>query len=275
MRAVKEIMATDLKWVEPGATVWSAAVVMSQQRIGCILVGGAGGPPAIVTETDILRRVVAADRNPCSMLVHEIMNQPLVTINQSRPIEEAGDLMAEHGIRHVAVTRRGKVIGLVSVRDLLSRVEFIDVSVERMMSRSPIIAAIDETVRNGAALIAQTSLSAVLVYGQRMRGRPIHFRGLARRDIAGILTGTDVVQEVVARDRDPDVTTVGEVMSALLHTMDGREPVTAAFKLMAQEGLRHVAVTTHDEITGLLSVEDVFEPAWLHVAASPLRQGRS
>jgi CBS domain-containing protein len=209
------------------------------------------------------------------MFVHEIMNQPLVTINQSRPIEEAGDLMAEHGIRHVAVTRRGEVIGLVSVRDLLSRVEFIDVSVERMMSRSPVVVPIDETARNAAALMTQAGVSGVLVSGHRMSPRPLHFQGLARRDLAGIVTGADIAQEIVGRDRDPGVTRVTDILSPLLQTIDGREPIAAAFHLMAREELRHVAVTTHDEITGLLSVEDVFEPAWLHVAASPLRQGRS
>ncbi|MEO5658135.1 MAG: CBS domain-containing protein [Nitrospiria bacterium] len=274
MRTLSGIMSTELKWVNRGETVRAAAGVMTRLRIGSVLVGGEG-PPGIVTETDIVRRVVAADRNPCATFVEEIMNHPPIALDERRSIEEAGDLMAEHRIRHVAVTRGGEVIGLVSVRDLLSRVQLLDISVERMMSRLPVVVPIDETARNVAALMTQAAVSGVLVSGHRMSSRPLHFQGLARRDLVGIVTGTDIVQEIVGRDRDPGVTRVADILSPLLQTIDGREPIAAAFHLMALEELRHVAVTTHDEITGLLSVEDVFEPAWLHVAASPLRQGRS
>lgn len=274
MRTVREIMSTDLKWVNRGATVRAASGVMTMHRIGAVLVGGEG-PPAIVTETDVVRRVVAAGRNPCSTFVEHIMNQPVIAVAERRSIEEAGDLMAEHRIRHLAVTRNGTVIGLVSARDLLFEVSLFGVPIERMMSRLPIVVPVDETVGNAAALMTQAAASGLLVSGRRTRPRPITFSGFARKDLTGILTGADVVRKVVACDHDPSVATVGEVMSVPLHTMDGRETVPEAFRLMVREGLRHVAVTTGDEITGLLSVEDIFEPAWLHVAGSPLREARA
>lgn len=61
----------------------------------------------------------AADREPASVTVGEIMGGPVVTVDERDSIEQAGELMAEHEIRHVAVTAGGRVVGMLSVRDLL------------------------------------------------------------------------------------------------------------------------------------------------------------
>ncbi len=275
MRPVKEIMSTNLQWVELGTTVRAAVAVMSRHRIGSVLVGSRGEPPAIVTETDVVRRVVALDKNPSSVAVDEIMSCPLVTVEQNQPIEHAGDLMAEHEIRHVAVSSGGHVVGLISVRDLLPIVNLLPISVERMMTRMPVIVPAEETARNAAALMAHAGVSALLVAGQRLQPRGIHFSGFARQDVAGIVTGTDLVRDVIEKDLDPYVTPVCAIMGSPLSTLSGEESVMTAFDVMVRGSVRHLAVTSGEEVTGLLSVEDVIEPAWLHVAAGELRRTRA
>jgi CBS domain-containing protein len=275
MPAVKDIMTRNLQWVEPGTSVRTAVAVMSRHRIGSVLVGNRGEPPAIVTETDVVCRVLADDKNPASAMVDEIMSCPLITVDEHRPIEQAGDLMAEHEIRHVAVTSGGHVVGLISVRDLLPVVNLLPIAVERMMTRMPVIIPTEETVRNAAALMAHTRVSALLVAGQRLQPRGIHFRGFARQDIAGIVTGTDFVRDVIEKDLDPYVTPVCAVMGSPLYTLSGGEEVMTAFDVMARGKVRHLGVTSGEEITGLLSVEDVIEPAWLHVASLAVRKSEA
>jgi CBS domain-containing protein len=226
-----------------------------------------------VSETDVVRRVLADDRNPESVTVDEIMSGPLITVDERRPIEQAGDLMAEHEIRHVAVTTGGRVVGMLSVRDLLPVVNLLPITVERMMTRMPVLIPSVETVRNAAALMAHACVSALLVSGERLRPRGVHVRGFARADVAGIVTGTDIVRDVIDKDLDPYVTPVSAVMSGPLNTLERTESLTTAFDVMARGNLRHLGVTSGgEEVIGLLSVEDVIEPAWLHVASGSVRK---
>ena len=275
MRLVREVMSSELQWVRKDGWVQGAAALMAQHRVGSLLVSDDDGTPAgILTETDLVRRVIAADRNPGAMPVHEATTPSLVTIDEEASANAAGELMAERAIRHLAVTREGRVCGLLSVRDLLPVVDFLPVAVERMMTRLPVIVTIDETVRNAAALMMHSSVSGLLIAGRRTMARALKFHGFARRDIAGIVTGADLVRKVVAMDRYPYVTTVGEVMGMPLETIDTGESVNTALAIMARAGVRHLAVTAGEEITGLLSVEDAIDPAWLEVAGWPAERGR-
>jgi len=266
MRQIREIMTTAVQWVHPGASARTAAAIMSHHRIGSLLVGDGDGAAAIVTETDLVRRVLAQNRNPASVTVEEIMSSPLITVDEHQSIEHAEEVMAEHEIRHLGVTAGEQVVGLISVRDLLPEVHLLPIAVERMMARMPVIVPTVETVRNAAALMAQAAVSGVLVSGQRAYPRGLHFSGFARPDIAGIVTGTDLVRRVIDKDLEPHVTPVVDVMTRPIYTISGGADAMTAFNVMARSGVRHLAVTEGDEICGLLSVEDVIEPTWLHVA---------
>jgi CBS domain-containing protein len=273
MRPVKDIMSTNVQWVKPNATVRAAVALMTREQIGSLVVGDGASAVAIISETDVVRRVLAEGHNPESFTVSEMMSGPLITVDDRRPIEQAGDLMAEHEIRHVAVTAGGKVVGMLSVRDLLPVVNLLPITVERMMTRMPVLVPTLETVRNAAALMAHADVSALLVSGERLRPRGIHFHGFARTDIAGIVTGTDLVRDVIDKDLDPYVTPVSAVMGSPLYTLERTESLATAFDVMARGKVRHLGVTCGgEEVTGLLSVEDVIEPAWLHVASGSVRK---
>lgn len=276
MHTVNTIMSTGLQWIEPGATVRAAAAAMSRHRIGSLLVGDGAVAAGIVSETDVVRRVLAADRDPASVTVAEIMRGPVVTVDERGSIEQAGELMAEHEIRHVVVTAGGRVVGMLSARDLLPVVTLLPVTVERMMSRMPVLTPRNETVRNASALMAHAGVSGLLVSGEWLRPRGVHVRGFARADIAGIVTATDLVRKVIDTDVDPYVTPVSAAMGSPLFTIEKTESLITAFDVMAKGDVRHLGVTSGgDEVVGLLSVEDVIEPAWLHAAAGAPRRTKA
>jgi CBS domain-containing protein len=119
MVKVAQVMKRDLASIQHCATVSAAAVLMRQQKIGSVFVQRYGEIVGIVTESDIVRKVVGVGLFPERISVEEIMSMPIIGIEESRPIIEAADLMESNQTRHLAVTRSGNIIGVLSVRDLL------------------------------------------------------------------------------------------------------------------------------------------------------------
>lgn len=105
--------------VEAGSSAIEAAKLMTAHQIGGVLVKRGDEIIGIVSEPDIVRKIVGADRGPYFMPVEEIMSEPVLTIDETRPVTEAADLMEQHRTLHLAVTRKGRIVALLSVRDLL------------------------------------------------------------------------------------------------------------------------------------------------------------
>ena len=119
MMTVKEIMKRDVVSVPYGVPVVRAAQMMRQRKIGSVFVRLEGRVVGIVTEPDIVRGVVGAERNPAVVTVEDVMSFPIIEIEERSPLTEAADLMERHATRHLAVTKSGELVGVVSVRDLL------------------------------------------------------------------------------------------------------------------------------------------------------------
>ncbi len=100
-----------------------AASIMAEYGVGSLLVEDEGKVQGIVTETDIVRKVVAANLPLAVTTAGQIMSAPLITIDRARSVAEADELMNRHHIRHLAVTEEGRVVGVLSVRDLLRPIE--------------------------------------------------------------------------------------------------------------------------------------------------------
>jgi CBS domain-containing protein len=119
MVTVKEIMTQDLVCISYGSTVVDAAKKMRDRKVGSVFIRLDGRIVGILTESDIVREVVGTERSPSFISVEDIMSAPVIGIEERRPLIEAADLMERHGTRHLAVTKSGDIVGMVSVRDLL------------------------------------------------------------------------------------------------------------------------------------------------------------
>lgn len=119
MSTVAKIMNKQPKSVGPGVSIVSAAKKMRTERIGSLLVKKGKTLVGIVTDTDIVRRAVSTNKNLGKMTVEKIMTSPICTIEGSQSVDDAQDMMGDLGIRHLAVTKGGEIVGVVSVRDLL------------------------------------------------------------------------------------------------------------------------------------------------------------
>ncbi len=96
-------------------SVMDAAKFMQEKRTASVLVAKDGEYVGVITERDILRKIVAKGLEPNKISVHQIMSSPIITISQDAPIEEATAIMEERDIRRVAVVDgNGKIIGKIT-----------------------------------------------------------------------------------------------------------------------------------------------------------------
>jgi CBS domain-containing protein len=113
------LMKRDLAKVAHSATVLDVAKLMRERNIGSVFIEQNDRIVGIVTEADIVRRVVGVGHLPGIMPVSTIMSSPVIGIDRRRPITEAADLMERSQTRHLAVMQSGDIVGVLSVRDLL------------------------------------------------------------------------------------------------------------------------------------------------------------
>jgi CBS domain-containing protein len=119
MITVDQLMTRELVDIQAGTSAIEAAKLMKNYKVGSVFVKHENRIVGIVTEPDIIRKVVGAERIPHYVPVEDIMSSPVIGIDGRRPITEAADLMALHGTRHLAVLKGGSIVGVLSVRDLL------------------------------------------------------------------------------------------------------------------------------------------------------------
>ncbi|MBH0193011.1 MAG: CBS domain-containing protein [Nitrospira sp.] len=121
MVPVKSFMIPREKFVtvQRDTDAQTAARVMRDKGIGSLFVTNGREIIGILTDTDMMRRVVAAGLEATKTTVEQIMSAPIVTIEESKTLLDANDLMARSHLRHLGVTRDGKLVGVISVRDLV------------------------------------------------------------------------------------------------------------------------------------------------------------
>ncbi len=116
---VVEIMSTGVEFVGGDVSVKEAAELMGELDIGALPVGGPSALDGIVTDRDILFRVVAAGLDPTTTLVRNVTSRPVIVCRDTDTLNTAMDLMAANHIRRLPVTDdKGTAIGWVTLADL-------------------------------------------------------------------------------------------------------------------------------------------------------------
>lgn len=118
-RPLAVMMRRTLRTISPNTTLLAAAQLMRDAKVGALLVYEAGHYSGIVSESDLVRKGMAESCPTHEMLVRAVMSSPLLSIEITSSAHEASEKMAEHGIRHLAISEDGQIVGIISVRDLL------------------------------------------------------------------------------------------------------------------------------------------------------------
>ena len=115
---IRDVMIKNVITVEADITVKEAANIMNKYEIGCLLVVKGEKAVGIVTERDMLTRVLTKSRNPENTKVEDIMSQPLIVATPEMELEEAARLIFKNKIKKLPVISRNKLVGLVTLTDL-------------------------------------------------------------------------------------------------------------------------------------------------------------
>jgi CBS domain-containing protein len=121
---VKEIMKNVTK-LPFNTTIAAAAGVMDQKLIGSVLVEEKGKVVGMVTERDILRKVVAKRLNAERTTIKDIMNAPLITIDAETDILDASNIIATRNIRRLILTEKNEIVGIVTASDIAKNLKFV------------------------------------------------------------------------------------------------------------------------------------------------------
>ena len=122
MRSIKDVMTTEILAVAPEATIAETATVMGTRGVGSALVMDGDALVGIFTERDALR-AVASDFGAANNPVTQFMTRGPATTSPETATREALDIMLERGFRHLPVVEAGRVVGMVSMRDLTVSLE--------------------------------------------------------------------------------------------------------------------------------------------------------
>lgn len=258
---VEPIMISDVVTITPENTLYEAARMMGENRIGSLVVMKYKTPVGIITERDLLREVVdkeialekdwlAGGANIKEEQVEQIMSYPIITISPKSNIKDAAQLMIEKKIRRLVVTETGKLVGIITAADLTRCLPETPKSmhawfeVDYFMSKN-IISADEETSVEGVAhIMGENSVGSVIITSH---GEPI-----------GIFTERDLLTKFLAKDRSLKIE-VGKVCSSPLITAPLGINIHDAAAIMTSKHIKRLPITKEKKLVGILSARDLVE----------------
>ena len=257
---VGHFMHRYLEVIKPGATIVEAAERMRRQQLGSLLVestdaeGRMSPGSGIVTETDLVHKVLAKGMDPSLVTVDRIMTSPLLTIDADRPMLDASHVMEANHVRYLCVAEEGAIVGVISVRDLARY--FVDSEGGPLRDLDNVYRPLSVLMRTTMETIAseRTVLEAAQTMAEKRIGSLLV---LEAGEMVGIVTETDVVRKGLASQLPANSTKVGSVMNYPLIQIDINRTVRDASRLMAEQRIRHLAVADGNKVVGLLSVRDL------------------
>jgi signal-transduction protein with cAMP-binding, CBS, and nucleotidyltransferase domain len=131
---LREVMRPNPTTIDHNASVAKAASTMCHDEVGSCIVLQNNLPIGIITEQDINCKVVANDIKPSTVLVNAVMSTPLITVSVDKNVGDAAQMMVKHHVRRLPVVEGKKVVGMVTVRDLLSIASEINEIMQDLMS---------------------------------------------------------------------------------------------------------------------------------------------
>jgi CBS domain-containing protein len=258
---IGKIMVSEVVTISPESTLYEAARIMGENRIGSLIVVKYMTPVGIITERDLLREVadkeialekdwLAGGASIKEEKVEKIMSYPLITISRKSSIKEAAQMMIEKKIRRLGVTESGKLVGIVTAADLIRCLPETPESmhvwfeVDYFMSKGIITADEETSVEGVAKIMGEKGVGSVIVTSH---GEPI-----------GIFTERDLLTKFLAKDRSLKIE-VGKVCSSPLITAPLGISIHDAAAIMTSKRIKRLPITKEEKLAGILSARDLME----------------
>jgi len=242
---VADAMSKDVATISSDETVVSVAKVMADKNISCIIAVDNGSVAGILTETDILKRAVAKEKDFDKVRVADIMSSPVESIPPDVSILEASRIMeAKHIKRLPILTERG-LVGIVTQTDLIRALTSYGMwrDVAEIMSRDVAGIQRKETVVDAAKIMTSHNISCVIA--------------LEADQVVGVLTERDLLKRVVALKKNPTHIKVEQVMSSPAISISPSYSVFSASRIMKKMDIRRLVVMEDKGLCGIVTQTDI------------------
>jgi len=245
-RLVEEIMSKEVVTIGPEASMSEAAKIMGAKHIGSLIVEVEGEPKGIVTERDLLSKVLAKDKDPAKVSVKEMMSSPLISIGPNATIKEAAQTMISRKGR-LAVFQEGKLVGMITTSDLIKSLPESSetlMKIDDVMTKMVTMVPSNSTVEEVARIMGEERIGSVIV---TKRGKPF-----------GIFTERDLLTTFLARGKSLK-TKVGAAVSSPLITIPSGTSIHQTALTMALKHIRRLPVVKDGEMVGIVTARDLVE----------------
>jgi CBS domain-containing protein len=243
---VEDIMSHDVCTTTPETPMAEAAKIMGTRHIGSLIVMKFKTPVAIVTERDLLSKVIACGLDLYTTLVKEVMSYPLIKICPTLEIREAARTMI-HKKGRLAVFECGELAGVITASDLIREMPDApetSLDVDEFMSKDIVSVNEDQTVATVAGIMGEKRVGSVIV---NSRGKS-----------SGIFTERDLLSKFIVPGKSLDEP-VGKSSSSPLKTADAGISIRKAAKIMAAQHVRRLPLMKKKQIAGIITARDLVE----------------
>ncbi len=243
---VGDVMSKDVITISPDETVVLATKVMSENNISCIIVVDNDSVAGILTETDILKRAVAEEKDFDKLRVREIMSSPVESISSDLSVLKAGRIIEDKHIKRLPILKKKRLVGIVTQTDLIRALTSYGMwrDIEEIMSRDVAEIQRKATVVDAAKIMASHNISCIIALEA---GEPV-----------GVLTEKDLLKRVVALQKNPTHTRIEEIMSSPVMTISPDYSIFSASRAMEKMDIRRLVVMQDKELLGIVTQTDIF-----------------
>jgi len=242
---VEDIMTEAIISAAPEEAVLSAAQRMSEHNISCIAVTTGERAVGILTERDVLKGVAAGYEEFVGATVAEKMSSPVISVPPDLRALEASALMESRGIKRLLVVQGERLIGVATqtniTQSLVSMCRFKSVS--ELMTSDVVMVSPTTSITDGAQLMASRNISCLVI--------------LHRREAAGIVTESDILQRVATGGENPATTPIAEIMSFPVVAVPLTYSVGSANQKMQEMHIHRLLVGSAQQVEGIITQTDI------------------
>jgi len=241
-----DVMSRDVATAGPDTLVVSAAKAMAQKKISCLVVLDGQNIAGILTETDVLRRIVRNGKDSYQTTLAQIMSCPVEAVPAHLSILAASEVMGQKHVKRLPVVQDGKLVGILTQTDLVRALTSYGMwrDISEIMSSDVAVVAKTATVAEAAEVMTSQEISCVVV--------------VEGEQAVGVLTKKDLLGRVVALRKDPAITTIEEVMSSPVASVSSSYSVFSSSRIMEEMNIRRLVVTRDKRLCGIVTQTDIF-----------------
>ena len=244
---VKDIISRNLVTITADKTVSQAAEKMAEHKVSCVVVMNKKKAIGILTERDMLYKVVVFGRDPNKLKVSKIMSSPVLTIPSNTTVLAAGRMMSKRHIRRFLVTEKKTIQGIVTQTDVAHVIGSLGIwrDVMDVMTKMVWTIPYDKTAEEAAKLMRAHRVSSLLITKKK---KPI-----------GVLTEKDFLKKIVTHRKKPAEVKVQDIMSSPVLSVQPDLSIFNACRLMEKHRIRRLPIMEKNKLLGIITRQNIFK----------------